>query len=282
MEWSDLEVFLAAVRTGSYTAAGRYLRVNRTTVGRRIEALEEALGQPLFEYTPGGPAPTRVGARLLAAAEVIESEISAMLGDIGAISQRSATVRIVSSAGLAAEFLPELAAFRRIRPDVPVELLAELDPLDAITHRRADLAIALVRTAPVRMAGVQVGTLSQAPYALRGAGALPALGWGHEFDTALPGGPWTAANPSGEAAQAAGLATCNTWPQLKQAVLAGLGSANLWCFAADAEPSLERLAAPDPRHDCPLWLLHRAKAPPSPDLSSLIAFLHDAIGARLA
>ncbi len=59
MEWDDLKVFLAAVRTGSYTAAGRLLGINRTTVGRRIDALENALGVSLFQYTPNGPVPTR-------------------------------------------------------------------------------------------------------------------------------------------------------------------------------------------------------------------------------
>lgn len=281
MDWGDLEVFLAAVRTGSYTAAGRQLQVNRTTVGRRIDALEAALGQSLFEETPTGHAPTRAGARLLATAQAIEAEIATMRDEIGAIGRRTAPVRIAGTAGIAAEFLPELAAFSRAHPDVPVELLGELDPLDAITHRRADLAMALVRTPPLRLAGVEAGTLRQARYGRRGAGPLAPLGWGHEFDTALPGGQWTAANPAGEAAQAAGLATCNTWPQLKQAVLAGLGSASLWCFAADAEPTLEQLSPPDPRHDCPLWLLYRAKAPPGPGLVRLIAFLQEAIAARI-
>lgn len=279
MEWSDLEVFLAAVRTGSYTAAGRQLGINRTTIGRRVEALEKSLGLPLFEKNPVGYAPNAAGARLLATAEAIEREVAAMLHDIGGAARQSAPVRIASSGGIASEFLPEIAAFRRANPDVPVELLGELDPLDAVTQRRADLGIALVRSLPLRLAGTQVATLSQAPYGRRHAGALQSLGWGYEFDAALPGGPWSA-NPAGEAAQAAGLVTFNAWPQLKQAVMAGIGKATLWCFAADAEEHLERLAPPDPRHDCPLWLVHRAKAPPGPGLARLIAFLDKAIAAR--
>jgi DNA-binding transcriptional LysR family regulator len=281
VEWGDLEVYLAAVRTGSYTAAGRHLAVNRTTIGRRVESLERALGLALFEKTPLGYAPTAAGARLLAAAEAIEREVAAMLGDIGGIAATSAPVRIAGSGGIACEFLPELSAFRRQNPDVQIELLGELDPLDAVTQRRADLGIALVRALPLRLAGVHVATLSQAPYARAGTANLPTLGWGYEFDAALPGGPW-ASNPAGETAQDAGLATFNNWSQLKQAVLSGLGSASLWCFAADAEQGLARLADPEPRHDCPLWLVHRAKAPPSPGLSRLMAFLGKAIGTRCA
>lgn len=282
MEWSDLQVFLAAVRAGSYTAAGRQLNINRTTVGRRVDALEAALGVPLFNETPRGPAPTPAGQRLLAAATAMEREVTALRADLAAPAGMAGPIRIAGSAGIAAEFLPELLAFRRANPACPIELLGELDPLDAVTHRRADLALALVRVPPLRLSGVQVAVLSQAPYARRDLpGDVPPLGWGHEFDAALPAGHWAAANPVGEVAEKAGLATFNSWPQLKQAVLAGFGSAVLWCFAADAEPTLHRLAPPDPRHDCPLWLLHRAKSPPSPALSHLIAFLQQTLAARL-
>lgn len=284
MEWSDLEVYLAAVRTGSYTAAGRLLKVNRTTIGRRVEALEKALGLPLFEYSPLGPSPTPAGARLLKAAEAMEREVAAMMAEIAIPSAIEPPVRIAGSGGLAAEFLPELASFRRAHPQVPVELLGELDPVEAVTQRRADLAIALVRSPPLRLAGIQLGVVRQAMYRKAGAGseALPPLGWGFEFGAAIPGGNWASANPSGEAAQTAGLATCNSWGGLKQAVLAGLGQASLPCFVADAESELVRVSEPDTRHDCPLWLLHRAKAPPGPGLARLIEHLRHALAARIA
>ena len=282
MEWSDLQVFLAAVRAGSYTAAGRQLGINRTTVGRRVDALEAALGIALFEEGPLGPAPSRTGKRLLAAAEVMEREVAAMRSDLALPNLAQGPVRVAGSGGIVSEFLPEFAEFRRRHPEVSIELLGELDPIDAVTYRRADLAIALVRKAPLRLWGVELATLTQAPYARRNTTAQPAqLGWGFELDAALPGSQWTASNPAGETAEKAGLTTFNAWPAMKQAVLAGLGSATLWCFAADAEPDLERLAPPDPRHDCPLWLLHRAKAPPSPGLSALIAFLTEALRSRV-
>ncbi|MBU6393007.1 MAG: LysR family transcriptional regulator [Sphingomonadales bacterium] len=281
MEWSDLQVFLAAVRAGSYTAAGRQLGINRTTVGRRIETLEAALDLALFEETPLGPAPTPAGRRLLAAAAAMEREVAAMYRDLGSAEALDAPVRIAASGGIGSEFLAELLAFRVANPACPVELLEELDPLDAVTHRRADIALALVRTPPLRLAGVQIAVLTQARYARRDAADdTPPLGWGHEFDAALPGGCW-ATNPAGEQAEKAGLMTFNSWSQMKRAVLAGFGSAMLWCFAADAEPHLRRLTPPDPRHDCPLWLLHRAKAPPGPAMARLMAFLQNSLNIRL-
>ena len=51
-DWNDLRFFLAAHRAGSLAAAARELRVDYTTVGRRIAALESALSTQLFVRTP--------------------------------------------------------------------------------------------------------------------------------------------------------------------------------------------------------------------------------------
>jgi len=48
MDWNDLRYFLAVADHGSTLAAGRALRVSQTTVARRIAALEQAIGFPLF------------------------------------------------------------------------------------------------------------------------------------------------------------------------------------------------------------------------------------------
>ena len=281
MEWSDLKIFLAAVRAGSYTAAGRQLGVNRTTVGRRIDALEAALGVELFRETPRGHEPTPDGEALLAAASRIEQEVEGLALRLGNAARPAAPVRIASSAGLAIEFLDEIRRFQERDPSVCVELLGEIDPVDAVTHRRADLAIAVLRTPPRRLHGVQAGILSQARYGLKGRADLPSLGWGHEIESALPG-QWTNANPAGAAAETGCHPAFNSWPQMKQAVMCGFGSASLWCFAAEKERSLERLAPPDPRHAYPLWLLRRAKVPPGSGLDRLIDHLAAALGARLA
>ena len=54
MEWSDLRVFLAIAREGTLGAAARKLAQTQPTMGRRLRALEAALGQSLFQRTPQG------------------------------------------------------------------------------------------------------------------------------------------------------------------------------------------------------------------------------------
>ena len=48
-DWNDLKTFLAVARSGSTLGAAKALGINQTTVARRIEALESAVGLKLFE-----------------------------------------------------------------------------------------------------------------------------------------------------------------------------------------------------------------------------------------
>ena len=74
--WDDMRIFLAVVRGESLSAAGRALRLDAATVGRRVARLEEQLGAPLFAKSPQGYALTEAGARLVIHAEAAEQAMS--------------------------------------------------------------------------------------------------------------------------------------------------------------------------------------------------------------
>ena len=65
VDWADLELFLAVARGGSLAAAAATLRVDSSTVHRRITSLEGALGTRLFARSPRGYALTNAGHDLL-------------------------------------------------------------------------------------------------------------------------------------------------------------------------------------------------------------------------
>jgi hypothetical protein len=52
INWNDLRYVLAVARAGTLSGAARALGVNETTVGRRLAAIEDALGVHLFEKVP--------------------------------------------------------------------------------------------------------------------------------------------------------------------------------------------------------------------------------------
>ena len=61
LAWSDVPYLLAVCETGSLAGAARLLGVNHSTVFRRVEGAEAALGVRLFERQRGGYAMTAAG-----------------------------------------------------------------------------------------------------------------------------------------------------------------------------------------------------------------------------
>ena len=77
MSWDDIRYFLAVMRGGSLSAAARALQVQHSTVARRIDALESALGIRLFDRLPRGWPPTDEGLHLAEHAARIETDAHA-------------------------------------------------------------------------------------------------------------------------------------------------------------------------------------------------------------
>ncbi len=140
MEWSDLRVFLAIAREGTLGAAARTLGQSQPTMGRRLRALEESLGQTLFQRTADGFVLTEEGTAVLTHAERIEEEALALERTLaGQDQQLEGMLRLSSSDWFGAHLLaPVLAAFARQHPRVEVELLAD-KRLYSLARREADM-----------------------------------------------------------------------------------------------------------------------------------------------
>ncbi len=141
MEWSDLRVFLAIAREGTLGAAARKLGQTQPTMGRRLQALEHALGHKLFQRTSEGFVLTDEGAAVLNHAERIEEEALAFERQLaGQEHQLDGMLRITASDWFAEHVLtPVLAEFARDYPRVTVELLTD-SRLFSLSRREADLA----------------------------------------------------------------------------------------------------------------------------------------------
>ena len=68
----DLRFFLAVRQAGSIKGGARILKVNHSTVSRRLQALEEALKAGLFERTPEGLVDTDLARAIAPLAERVE------------------------------------------------------------------------------------------------------------------------------------------------------------------------------------------------------------------
>lgn len=152
MNWDDLRYFLAVARTGQFLAAARQLRVNHTTVARRISALETALGTTLFVRRTTGCDLTSEGEALLRRMEMVESSIAAARSELGGTDAVPAgTVRIGAPDGFGVAFLaPRLARFRELYPQLKLQLVP-VPRSFSLSKREADIAITTARPTEGRL-----------------------------------------------------------------------------------------------------------------------------------
>lgn len=145
MNWDDIRVFVALVRAGSLSVAGRQLKVEHSTVVRRIDSLEKALGLRLFERMPRGWQLTAEGEQLFVRAEQMDDCAHAFLREASEGAALSGTVRMSALPAFAAAFLtPRLAAWQERWAPITLELVGETKTV-SLTRREADLALRLGR-----------------------------------------------------------------------------------------------------------------------------------------
>lgn len=145
MDWDDLRVFLAVARAESLSGAGRGLKIDPATVGRRVARLEDAMGARLFVKGPQGYALTEEGTRLLThairAEAAMEGAAEALTGPEGLTGQ----IRIGAPDGCANYLLPQvLARICDANPGLEVQIVA-LPRVFNLSKREADMAIAVSR-----------------------------------------------------------------------------------------------------------------------------------------
>ncbi|TAL96733.1 MAG: LysR family transcriptional regulator [Paraburkholderia sp.] len=169
-EWSDVRIFLAIARAGTLGAAAKHAGQTQPTMGRRLRALEAALGQTLFQRTRDGFVLTDEGATLLAYAERMEEEA---LGFTRALAGNDARLtgplRISSSDWFGVHVLtPVFARFLARHTGVSLELVTDSRPYN-LARREADLAF---RITPFDEPDVIQRKLMHLDYALYGRSDL--------------------------------------------------------------------------------------------------------------
>jgi DNA-binding transcriptional LysR family regulator len=253
MDWNDLRYFLAVKRAGSLAGAARALKVEHSTVSRRLAALEESLGAKLFLRGPDGFTSTPAGDALTPHAEAMEAAAQAVTLKVAGDDERvEGTVRLTTSEVFSGFVVKRLGPLRARHPDLLVEVLSGNQAFD-LARGEADVAIRIMATSDPDLLVRKLVECGWGMYAARGyteqRGAPPspeALA-GHDvigFDETLarvPGALWL----EGHAAGARVVLRGNSIMAVLNACLAGLGVTVLPCFLCDVEPTLVRLA---PQH----------------------------------
>lgn len=195
MEWSDLRIFLAIAREGSLGAAARKLGQSQPTMGRRLRALEQSLGQTLFQRTGEGFVLTDEGATVLAHAERMEEDALSLERQIGGKDkQLDGLLRVSSSDWFGSHLLaPVLAEFAKLQPRVVVELLTDTR-FYSLSRREADVVFRISPFDEPEVISRRLMIIKYGVYLKAGSGFDPRAGDGRgtpliTMDTAFGGMP---------------------------------------------------------------------------------------------
>ncbi len=140
-----LAIFLAVIRTGSFSRAAVECGLSQPALSRTIQAIEDALGQRLFDRTTRHLDLTPTGRELHPIAERLVTEFDSAFDELAEfIAGRRGRIVVAALPSVCAVLLPRaIAAFRADHPGVDVLIRDGLagSVADAITGGRADLGL---------------------------------------------------------------------------------------------------------------------------------------------
>lgn len=131
VDLEDLRAFVAVADTGSFVAAADAVRMPRSTLRRRVSALEARAGVPLLEGTPAGVVLTDAGRALAEQGRRMMQEMRAVLASVRDLGQTPrGTLKLVLPVGMPPLALAGLfAGMRGAYPDLRHHLRFSNDPL---------------------------------------------------------------------------------------------------------------------------------------------------------
>ncbi len=167
LQWDDARFFLAVYREGSLSAAAKQLGCSHTTVRRRLDALEEAMGLKLFVVSSDGITPTAAAQEAFPLAQTIESSAAAFERQLkGQSTELSGKLTLTTIDVLVPKLTSVLQQFKERHPLVQLSLVADNRVLD-LSRREADIAIRPGNAPDESLFGRRIGQMRYAPFASR-------------------------------------------------------------------------------------------------------------------
>jgi DNA-binding transcriptional LysR family regulator len=142
-DWSLLRYFLEVARAGSFLGATERLQASQPTIGRKIDELEQKVGEKLLIRTTHGIDLTEVGTRILGIAEKMEAMANAVMVEATSEAALSGTVRFKVTDGIGGYWLPlMLEEFHANYPHITVEVsVCDATHMPDLSRREADITV---------------------------------------------------------------------------------------------------------------------------------------------
>lgn len=256
ISWDDLAIVLAIGRAGTLAGAARDLKLDHSTVFRRIGTIEERLGTRLFDRRRDGYHPTKEGDAAIEVAARIQDEVITFQRRLaGADLRPSGVVRFTTSETLLPIVSPILRDFLQDYPEISLEIATGSQNLD-LSRRDADVALRFSREPSESLHGRRVSSVAFAVYGPQGfahESYLDIERWVGLDETLshLRGFAWLNEN----VASSNVVLRASSFVGLLQATVEGVGASLLPCYMGDTHPALVRLSPIIAEVATDLWLL---------------------------
>lgn len=285
-DWNDFRVFLEVARSGQLTVAARRMKVDDSTVSRRVAQLELTLDTKLFDRSKIGLALTNDGRKLLKHIEAIESHaLSAREAIRGGAERYVGSVRVAMMEGIGSLFVARHAPeFISQYPGIRLELVTSPTVI-SVTRREADIFISFFEPSGRGLWSDKIGEFGLRLYAsasylaahgcpacaddlarhdfvdyIEDLVAIDAVRWLHDV---VPH-PRVVFHSNSMIAQ-------------MNAAAAGVGLVLLPCFAGDVDSRLTRLKGSEFVANRGLWISAHHDLHDVPRVKAVIRFLTDLV-----
>jgi DNA-binding transcriptional LysR family regulator len=166
VSWDDYRYFLKVARLGTLTAASQSLKVNHSTVLRRVNALEKKLEARLFERFKSGYVLTESGRDMFNHIQHLEDEILAVERKIkGKDIRYEGKIKISTTDTLGHFWLPPFVKqFKTRYPGILLDIDIRTGFTD-LARRQADILICAYNDHPDYMIGKKLAPIAVELYA---------------------------------------------------------------------------------------------------------------------
>jgi DNA-binding transcriptional LysR family regulator len=279
-DWDDLRYFLAVARHGSTLAAAKALKVNQSTVHRRLDELERRLGRQLVMRQPTGYKLTELGQDMVTYAQRVEETVHSFERRLAATDTSLAgSVKLTCPVAIGVRLLhsPFIKKFGERYPNLRVEFVIN-DKLLDLAKGEADIAIRATAPFDEALFGRKIAETPWAIYAsasyIERAGTITDVADIARHSVALYDIEQhvTKAWLQSVAPEARVAARCDSMTSLRSAAKSGVGLAALPMAVGDSDPDLVRVLGPIRGLTTNFYLLMHADMKTTPRVRALFDF----------
>ena len=180
LNWDDLKLVLALAETGYVNQAAERLRLDPTTLPRRVRRIEKTLGVKLIERVKGGVVLAPIADELVEAARQVEESVNRALAKDDIADEVSGLVKVSATDFMLELVAPELTETIQRHPSLQLDLRPGNTYL-SIDKRETDVAIRLGGSPTEGLVGRRLADVETAVYATSdfalGEAGCPWLSW---------------------------------------------------------------------------------------------------------